>query len=406
MTKILSILKKRIVAHFDLDSFFVSVEVLKNSTLKNKPIALGGKGDRGVVSACSYEARAFGIRSGIPMRTALQLCPELLQIKGDPDQYSYYSNIVTDIVSEDVPLYEKMSIDEFYIDLTGMDKFFGTYKFTKELREKIIRETGLPISFGLSTNKTVAKVATNEGKPNGEKKVNSGYEKYFLAPLVVNKIPYIGHKTSNLLQQMGVEYVRTIQEMPAESFHHLLGKKGLVLWKRASGIDDSPVAPYTERKSISLEQTFHQDTIDVEMLNSILIGMTEKLAIQLRQEKKLTACIAVKIRYSNFDTHTQQMRIRYNSCDHVLIKGIKELFKKLYNRRMLIRLIGVKFSHLVYGNYQIDLFEDSLEMINLYKAMDNVNKRYGLGAVKRAVSISSRENKINSFHNKSINNAK
>ena len=406
MTKLLSILKERVVAHFDLDSFFVSVEILKNSALKNKPVVLGSKGDRGVVSACSYEARIFGIRSGMPMRLALQLCPELLQIRGDHDQYSYYSNIVTDIVSENVPLYEKTSIDEFYIDLTGMDKFFGTYKFTKELRKSIIHETGLPISFGLSTNKTVAKVATNEGKPNGENKVNYGYEKPFLAPLIVNKIPYIGDKTSNLLQQMGIKYVHTIQEMPPEAFRQLLGKNGLILWKRANGIDNSPVAPYSERKSISLEQTFHQDTIDVEMLNSILLGMTEKLAIQLRKEKKLTACISVKIRYSNFDTYTKQMRIGYNSCDHVLIKSVKELFKKLYNRRMLIRLIGVKFSHLVYGNYQIDLFEDSLEMINLYKAMDNVNKRYGLGSIKRAASINTDEKSLNSFHSKSIRNAK
>lgn len=400
MTIFLSRLKERAIAHFDLDSFFVSVEVLKNSTLKNKPIALGGQGDRGVVSACSYEARAYGIRSGMPMRTARQLCPELLQVRGDMDQYSYYSNIVTDIVAEDVPLYEKTSIDEFYIDLSGMDRFFGTFQFTRELRQKIMNETGLPISFGLSTNKTVSKVATNESKPNGEGKVDAGFEKPFLAPLSVNKIPYIGIQTGNLLKQMGVEYVRTIQEMPPEAFQQLLGKNGLGLWKKANGIDNSPVAPYSERKSISTEQTFHQDTIDVGMLNSILLGMTEKLAGQLRQEQKLTACIAVKIRYSNFDTHTQQMRISYTSCDHVLIKGVKELFKKLYNRRMLIRLIGVKFSHLVHGNYQIDLFEDSLEMINLYKAMDTVNKRYGLGAIKRAASINTRKRSHNPFNGK------
>ncbi len=400
MTKLLSKLRERAIAHFDLDSFFVSVETLKNSTLKNKPIALGGRGNRGVVSACSYEARAFGVRSGMPMRTALQLCPELLQIKGDSDQYSYYSNIVTDIVAENVPIYEKTSIDEFYIDLTGMDKFFGTYQFTQELRRKIIHETGLPISFGLSTNKTVAKVATNEAKPNGENNVNAGYEKSFLAPLVVNKIPYIGQQTGNLLRQMGVEFVHTIQSMPQEAFQQLLGKNGSTLWKRANGIDNSPVAPYSERKSMSLEQTFHQDTIDVEKINTILLGMTEKLAIQLRQEKKLTACISVKIRYSNFDTHTQQMRISYTSCDHILIKGVKELFKKLYSRRMLIRLIGVKFTHLVSGNYQIDLFEDSLEMINLYKAMDHVNKRYGLGAIKRAASIYPRKKQTPPFNDK------
>lgn len=394
MTKKLSILKNRSIVHFDLDSFFVSVEVLKNSTLKNKPIALGGQGDRGVVSSCSYEARIFGVRSGMPMKTARQLCPELLQIHGDMDQYSYYSTIITDIISEDVPQYEKTSIDEFYIDLTGMDRFFGTYTFSKELRQKIIHETGLPISFGLSTNKTVAKIATNEGKPNGEKKVDYGYEKRFLAPLSITKIPYIGKKTGNLLKQMGVEYIKTIQEMPPEAFQQLLGKNGLGLWKRANGIDNSPVHSYSERKSISTEKTFHQDTTDVYKLNSILLGMTEKLAGKLRQEQKLTACIAVKIRYSNFDTHTQQMRISYTSCDHTLIKGVKDLFKKLYHRRMLIRLIGIKFSHLVHGNYQINLFEDSIAMINLYKAIDKVNNRFGIGAIKRAGSINKSEKSL------------
>lgn len=384
-------MKNRSIVHFDLDSFFVSVEVLKNSTLKNKPIALGGQGDRGVVSSCSYEARIFGVRSGMPMKTARQLCPELIQVRGDMDQYSYYSTIITDIISESVPQYEKTSIDEFYIDLTGMDQFFGTYTFSKELRQKIILETGLPISFGLSTNKTVAKIATSEGKPNGEKKVDCGYEKPFLAPLSITKIPYIGKKTGNLLKQMGVEYIKTIQAMPPEAFQQLLGKNGLGLWKRANGIDNSPVYPYSERKSISTEKTFYQDTIDVYKLNSILLGMTEKLAGKLRQEQKLTACVSVKIRYSNFDTHTQQMRISYTSCDHILIKKVKDLFKKLYQRRMLIRLIGIKFSHLVHGNYQINLFEDSVAMINLYKAIDKVNNRFGMGAIKRAGSLNTSE---------------
>ena len=388
----------RAIAHFDLDSFFVSVELLKNSRLKGKAVALGSKEDRGVVTSCSYEARTFGVRSGMPMRLARQLCPELIQVRGDMDQYSYYSNIITEIVAEDVPKYEKTSIDEFFIDLTGMDRFFGTYQFTHELRHKIINETGLPISFGLSVNKTVAKVATNEGKPNGEKRIEIGMERSFLAPLSIRKIPYIGKQTSALLKQMGVEYVKTIQAMPAEAFQQLLGKSGLGLWKRANGIDNSPVAPYSERKLKSTEQSFHQDTIDVSMLSSVLLGMTEKLASQLRREQKLTACIAVKIRYSNFDTHTKQMRISYTSCDHILIKGVKELFKKLYSRRMLIRLIGVKFSYLVHGNYQIDLFDDSVDMINLYKAMDKMNTRFGDGSIKRAAGLNPRKKSFNSFN--------
>lgn len=397
---LLAKLKERAIAHFDLDSFFVSVELLQNSALKGKPVALGGKGDRGVVTSCSYEARAYGVRSGMPMKLARQLCPDLIQVRGDMDQYSYYSNVITDIIAEDVPQYEKTSIDEFYMDLTGMDRFFGTYQFTSELRQKIMNESGLPISFGLSVNKTVAKVATGEAKPNGQIRIETGMEKPFLAPLSIRKIPMIGKQTSALLKQMGIEYVKTIQAMPADAFQQLLGKNGMGLWKRANGIDNTPIAPYSERKSISTEQTFHQDTIDVYKLKSILIGMTEKLASKLRQEQKLTACVAVKIRYSNFDTHTQQMRIPYSSCDHTLIKCVKELFKKIYSRRMLIRLIGIKFSYLVNGNYQINLFEDSVEMIRLYQAMDKMNARFGESSVKRAASMAARKSSFNPFNGK------
>ena len=400
MTVILSILKDRVISHFDLDSFFVSVELLQNSALKGKPVVIGGKGDRGVVASCSYEARTFGVRSGMSMKLARRLCSELVQVKGDMDQYSYYSNVITDIVASEVPLYEKTSIDEFYIDLSGMDRFFGTYQFTCELKEKIIRESGLPISFGLSVNKTVAKVATNEGKPNGQYQVEEGAEIPFLAPLAIQKIPMIGKQTGTLLRQMGIEYVKTIQEMPIEAFTQLLGKTGTGLWKKANGIDNAPVAPYSERKSISTEQTFQEDTIDVYKLKSVLIGMTEKLARQLRNKDQLTACVAVKIRYSNFDTHTQQIKISYSSCDHTLIKCVKELFKKLYNRRMLIRLIGVKFSYLVNGNYQINLFEDSVEMIRLYQAMDKMNTRYGDSAVKRAAGMEPRKITFNPFNGK------
>lgn len=391
----------RTIAHFDLDSFFVSVEQLQNSYFKGKPILIGGKGDRGVVASCSYEARAFGVRSGMPMKRAMQLCPHALQVRGDMERYSYYSNIITEIIADKVPSYEKTSIDEFYIDLTGMDRFFGSYQFTSELRQTITKETGLPISFGMSINKTVSKVATTEAKPNGQKKIDIGTEKPFLAPLSVNKIPMIGTKTGILLKHMGIEKVKHIQAMPPEAFEQLLGKNGVDLWKKANGICNAPITPYSERKSISAEQTFQQDTIDIDQLKGVLIGMTEKLASQLRKEQQLTSCIAVKIRYSNFDTHTQQVKIPYTSCDHTLIQYVKDLFKKLYNRRMLIRLIGVRMSHLVHGNYQINLFEDSVEMIQLYQAMDKMNQRYGDKVVHRAISLGVRNRKgFNPFNGK------
>ncbi|WP_026837562.1 DNA polymerase IV [Gillisia sp. JM1] len=378
------------VLHLDLDTFYVSVERLIDTRLQHRPLLVGGTSDRGVVAACSYETRAFGVHSGMSMKLAKQLCPEATIIRGDASTYTKYSNDVTDIIRKDVPLFEKSSIDEFYADLTGMDRFFGCYKYSSELRKKIIRETGLPISFGLSANKIVSKVATNEAKPNNQLKIDSGFEKEFLAPLSVKKIPMVGDKTYQTLRNLGVRHVKTIQEMPLEMIQKVLGANGTTIWHRAQGIDNTPVIPYSERKSISTERTFDRDTIDVDRLSAILIAMTENLAFQLRRGDKLTSCISVKIRYSDFNTYTKQLKIPYTSADHILIPKIKDLFKKLYNRRLLVRLIGIRFSHLAGGNYQINLFDDNEEILSLYNAMDTIRIRYGDRSVLRAASLGAR----------------
>jgi DNA polymerase IV len=378
---------ERNIVHIDLDSFFVSVERLINPKLIGKPVLVGGTSDRGVVASCSYEAREFGIHSAMPMRMARQLCPEAIIVKGDGSQYSKYSNMITEIISGDVPSYEKTSIDEFYIDYTGMDRFFGCYKMATELRQKIMRETNLPISFAMSTNKTVSKVGTGEAKPNGQKEIPFGTEKNFLAPLSIRKIPMVGDKTYQLLRGMGIQWIRTLQDMPCEMMQQVLGENGSLIWRKANGIDNSPIIPYSERKSISTEQTFDKDTIDVKALKSLLIGMSEKLAYQLRDEGKLTSCVTVKIRYSDFNTYTMQARIPYTSLDHVLIEKVNSLFDKLYQKRMLIRLIGIRLSHLVYGGYQYNMFEDTLEQIHLYQAMDGIRKRFGKDAVSRAAGV-------------------
>lgn len=377
----------RNIVHIDLDSFFVSVERLNNPALLGKPVLVGGTSDRGVVASCSYEARGFGIHSAMPMKMARQLCPEAIIVRGDMAQYSMYSDTISQIIAEDVPLYEKTSIDEFYIDLTGMDRFFGCYKLATELRQRIMKETNLPISFALSANKTVSKVGTGEAKPNGQKQILSGTEKGFLAPLSIRKIPMVGDKTYQLLRGMGVSKIYTLQEMPCELMQQVLGENGTVIWKKANGIDNSPVVPYSERKSISTERTFDKDTIDIKALKGILLGMAESLAFQLRSQHKLTACITVKIRYSDFNTYTMQSRIPYTSMDHVLIGKTSELFDKLYQKRMLIRLIGVRLSHLVQGGHQYNLFEESAEQIQLYQAMDRMKLRFGKNAVNRAAGV-------------------
>lgn len=394
--------RKRNIVHMDLDTFFVSVERLFDSRLNGKPVLIGGSGDRGVVASCSYEARKFGVHSAMPMRTARQLCPEAILVRGDFEKYSQKSHEVTEIIRESVPLFEKSSIDEFYIDLSGMDRFFGCFKLAHELRQKIIKQSGLNISMGLSENKTVSKVATGEAKPNNEKQVPFGQEKPFLAPLSVRKIPMIGEKTSQTLYNMGIKKVHTLQQMSTELLEATFGKNGNMIWEKANGIDRSPITPYSEAKSVSSENTFGQDTLDVKMLQAMMTAMCEQLASKLRQNRQLAACVSVKIRYSDFDTHTVQQRIPYTSADHTLIPIVKELFRKLYNRRLLVRLIGVRFSNLVYGNYQIQLFEDTQEQINLYQALDNLNVKYGDKTVCRAVAMGVGRRRFNPFNGMAI----
>ena len=375
------------VLHLDLDSFFVSVERKHHSELKNKPVIVGGMGDRGVVASCSYETRKFGVRSGMPMKIARRLCPHAVYIKGNASIYTKESHLVTEIIKNQVPLFEKASVDEFYADLTGMDRFFGIERFAKELREGIIKESGLPISVGLSQNKVVSKIATGEVKPDAMSVIRLGEEKQFLAPLDVNKLPMIGDKTFQLLMGLGVYKVKTLQEMPVEVLEGVLGKNGRTIWKRAQGIDHTPIIPFHDRKSISNERTFHRDTTDVTRLHATLVAMTESLAFQLRRGNKLTSNISVKIRYSDFQTSTLQVKIPYTSADHILIPKAEELFKKLYNRRVLIRLIGVKLSGLVGGHYQINLFDDSEKMLSLYHSLDRIKDKYGERSVVRAVSM-------------------
>jgi DNA polymerase-4 len=355
--------------------------------LNQRPVLVGGTGDRGVVSAASYEARPFGVHSGMPMKMARELCPEAVVIRGNAGTYTKYSKMVTDILRDSVPLLEKASVDEFYADLSGMDRFFGCYQYATELRQTIMRETGLPISFGLSVNKTVSKVATGEAKPNNQLRIDFGREKVFLAPLSIKKIPMVGDKTFQTLCNLGIKRVKTMQNMPMEMVQSVFGKNGVAIWKRANGIDNSPVVEYHERKGISNERTFGKDTIDVEKLKTIIRAMAENLAFQLRRGNKLTSVVAVKIRYSDFNTYTKQARIPYTSADHLLIPKVLELFDKLYDRRLLVRLVGVRFEGLTEGNYQINLFEDTSEMLNLYQAMDAIRNRYGERSVMRASTL-------------------
>lgn len=377
---------ERTIVHTDLDSFFVSCERVRDSRLKNIPLIIGGSSDRGVVASCSYEARYFGVRSAMPMRLALKLCPQAKVIRGDMELYSQKSTEVTQIIEENAPVMEKASIDEFYLDVSGLDKFFGCYKWTNELIEKIIRETGLPMSFGMSVNKTVSKMATSEGKPRGKMDIAPAMTQHFINPLSIKKIPMLGNETYKELSRIGIRVVKTLAETPPEFMQQLFGENGISLWKKANGIDNSVVVPYTERKSLSTERTFEKDTTDVKALKALLMKMVEELAFDLRQSQQLTSVVTVKIRYSNFDTQSKQKKIPYTANDQELIDVAKTLFDALYQRRMTLRLVGVRFSGLIQGHPQIDLFEDTLEQINLYQAIDRMKKRFGKHVITRAVT--------------------
>jgi DNA polymerase-4 len=382
----------RHIAHFDLDAFFVSVEILNDPSLKGKPIIVGGDGQRGIVAACSYEARKFGIQSAMPAMTAKRLCPHAVFLKGSYHEYSRYSRIVTQIIADSVPLYEKASIDEFYIDLAGMDRFFGISQFTRELRMKIMKETGLPISFGLSTSKLVSKIATNEAKPNGYLEIPPGKETAFLWPLTVDKIPMVGKQTQVQLHAIGIHTIEQLAKTPVDQLEYTFGKWGKKLWEKAHGISDSVVEQYSEQKSISHENTFHEDGNDVSFLHNELVRLTEQTAYDLRTEGKLTGCVTVKLRYADFTTVSRQEVIDYTALDNVLMAKVKDLFEKLYKKGEKVRLLGVRFSHLVPMTMQMNLFDDTVEKLELFKAVDGIKNQFGKGLVTKASSLKKKKN--------------
>lgn len=371
----------RAVLHLDLDSFFVSVECLRDSSLKGKPLIIGGMGGRGVVASCSYEARRYGVHSAMPMKMALRLCPHALVLRGDMDAYTRHSALVSEIIDSEAPVFEKSSIDEFYLDLTGMDRYFGCFKWSAELRERIIKESGLPISCALSVNKLVSKVGTGEAKPNGMREIPNGEEREFLAPLSTGKIPGIGKETYKKLSFMGVRTIRVLREIPHPLLEREFGKMGQFLWESANAIDRRQVVPYNEQKSMSKERTFGEDTLDMSFIRSLLGAMVDELAFDLRQESRLTSCITVKIRYADFNTYTKQKRIPYTAQTRQLIAYALELFEEVYERRQLIRLVGIKFSGLVNGNIQLDLFDNTEEEISLLQQIDHIRRRWGKGAI-------------------------
>lgn len=378
---------QRIIAHFDLDAFFVSVECINNPSLKGRPLIVGGSKERGVVAACSYEARKYGIHSAMPMAKAMKLCPHATVVKGTRGEYSKYSRWVTEIIAAKAPLFEKASIDEFYLDLTGMEKYFNPWQWTIDLRREIIEKTGLPISFALASNKLVSKIATNEAKPNGYVQVPAGMEKEYLAPLYADRMPGIGAQTYQQLLAMGIKTLGDISSRTPAEMELWLGNYGTDLWKRAQGIHNGEVVAYHEAKSVSTENTFDSNKTSIEFLHAELVRMTEKVAFELRQDNKMAGCIAVKIRYPDFETTSRQTTIPYTFYDDELIPVAKDLFDKLYRKAQPVRLIGVRLSELTSEAFQTNLFENTEKKAGLYKAIDAVKGRFGRNSIVRGRTI-------------------
>ena len=393
--------KIRHIAHFDLDSFFVSVEIRNNPSLKGKPVLVGGY-ERGVVAACNYEARKFGIHSAMPMKKAMQLCPQAIITNSSRDQYSKYSRWVTEIIASKVPLFEKASIDEFYIDLTGMDKFFGVSQYAKELRQHITAETGLPISCGLASARFIAKMATNEAKPNGFLEIPYGKETAFLWPLGIEKINGVGKQTEQHLKSYGIYTIEDLAKTPIEHLEKIAGKWGEALWHKAHGIGSTEITTDWEQKSMSHENTFDTDYADVDFLHKELVRLTEKTAYSLREDEKLTGCVTVKIRYSDFETTSRQETVDYTALDDVLIAKVKDLFNKSYQKGRAVRLLGVRFSQFIPFTMQMSLFENNAEKLGLYKAVDNIKNQFGSKVISKATisGLTDGTNRNTTRHNK------
>lgn len=373
------------ILHIDLDTFFVSVERLINPALVGKPVICGRPGERSVVSTASYEARQFGVHSGMPMLTAMRLCPQAIVACSGHQIYSEYSRKVQQIVHDSAPLYQQMSCDEYFIDLSGMDKYFDVQKWSHQLRMKIISGTSLPISSGLSTNRTVAKIASGQAKPMGELYIPQDAVQQFLDPLPVNKIPGVGGAILPRLQRLGIHKIEDLRKYPRALFLREFGNGALHLWQKANGIDNTPVVPNADPKSLSTETTFDTDvTISQRLMDTILI-MTDTLAYRLRAQKKKCTTVAVKIKYPDFKTQERQKTISPTDYTDTIAGTAQMLFATLYKGQP-VRLIGVRLS-ISAQNTQNDLFSYNPKRDTLNHAIDAIKDRFGASIIKSGNSF-------------------
>lgn len=367
-----------------MDAFFVSVERILDPSLEGKPVIVGGDPHgRGVVAACSYEAREFGLHSAMPIKTAFRLCPQGIYLHGHGKEYGRYSRAVKRLLEKYFPVIEQASIDEFYLDFSGCEKIYGSPpSFAKRIQTEIWNNFHLPCSIGIASNKTVAKIASDFKKPKGITYVPHSSEKDFLAPLPIEKIPGIGKATFPKLRARGFQFVADIANAPQDYLTTHLGKFGLALWKTANGYGSDYLHTEHERKSLSKETTFDHDIVSKTKIESILFELAGKASQLLRDEGWHSSTVSIKLRYSDFVTLTRAKTLAPTDDDKTIYNAAVCLFRKACTRRVGVRLIGIHLSNLSHYTEQGILFEDE-EVIRkrMLKAVMNIRDKYGYNSI-------------------------
>jgi DNA polymerase-4 len=373
--------------HIDLDAFFVSVEQVDAPSLKGKPVVVGGKPEgRGVVAAASYEARKFGLHSGIPLVTASRLCPQAIFIQGSFPKYREASRKFMAILADFSPYLEPMGLDEAYLDVTGFESLHGSIEeMARAIKRRVNRELGINASIGIAGGKIVAKVASEMSKPDGLLEVKEGEDAAFLAPLPVGKLPGIGQKTAPKLKSLGIDTIGKLSAAPPEALKSHFGASGEVLKRFAGGIDDREVEPPAAAKSTSRETTFERDSKDAALLESTLRYLGEKVGADLRRHNKRARCVTLKLRYGDFTTITRRTTLNQSTdSDRLIFETGRKLMKRaLSSEKRAVRLIGIGAAELVEAGRQLEMLDNSAQrQEQLDRTIDRIRRKYGFTAIQ------------------------
>jgi len=377
-------MQEKAIFHLDLDAFFVSVERLLDPSLEGKPVIVGADPNgRGVVAACSYEARKYGLHSAMPIRQAYKLCPHGIYIHGHHGEYSKFSKAVRGILEQYAPMLEQASIDEFYMDFTGTKSMYGPYiMLASRIQKEVWNTLGLPCSIGIATNKTLAKIGSDCMKPKGITYIMPGMEKEFLAPMPVETIPGVGKVTLQSLQAKGFYKIGDLARMPEDYFASAFGKHGRDLWKKANGEGTQFLSTPVEQKSVSKERTYREDVVDKAVIEKTLFKLTGQVCQILRDNNWQAATIGIKLRYSDFITLTRAKTVKPTDDDKAIYGIAEKLFKDAYTRRVGIRLIGIHLTKMNEFSEQENLFEDeNMLRKKMLRAVNKIRDKYGFSSI-------------------------